>query len=278
LFNETQNENLNFPSYADNYGKSVAKEVRNMVTNLNKMNVDYSNASNSIAFKEQFYENLYKINPIMVKNTDVINNLPQMNPTVFAERVRNLTDVQLEFIQRIIKECEGSKSYQELSQRLIAINEDIYSAVPDIQQERLFYITAVLYYGVNEIQNLEKQGQMLKIPQNDIQRIRLKSGNNESGGGISGWCRKFLATVWVIAIGEPTPAGEVVASVVTVILGSVLLYEVITCSSSSSSSNYYISNAECGVKYAECVEDGIPQSQCYSCFVYCQGQHIWTCP
>jgi hypothetical protein len=37
---------------------------------------------------------LYKINPIMSKNRDVISNLPQINSTVFAERVRNLSNIQ----------------------------------------------------------------------------------------------------------------------------------------------------------------------------------------
>ena len=248
LLNDPLNEEPNFPSYADNYGKVVAKEVRNTIENLNKMGVDYSNADNSAAFKEQFYENLYKVNPIMLDNKDVEVNVLQIDPSVFAEKVRNLTDIQLKFIHRINKECANSKSYQELSQRLITINEDIYTEVPRIQQERLFNITAVLYYGINEIQHLEKQGQMLRTPQNNMQRVRLKSGENESGGSIiSGSCRSFLATVWVIAIGEPTPAGEIVAAIVTV---GALLYEITVCSSGSSTVN-------CSAKYEQCVNSGL---------------------
>jgi hypothetical protein len=274
LLAETLDEKPEFPSYADNYGKAVAKELRNTVENLNKMGVDYSNADNSAAFKEQFYENLYKVNPVMANSKDVVNNMPQVNPIIRAEKIRNLTAIQLEFIQRITKECNDSKSYQELSQRLIKISEDIYSEVPKVQQERLFNVTAVLYYGVNEIQSLEKQGQMLSTPQNSMQRVRLKSGG-ESGGNTSGSCRNFLATVWAIAICEPTPAGEIVAAVATIIVGGILLYEVTVCNSSSYSS----SNIDCSQKYSDCIFAGLLASwKCYDCFAYCQGQNVWDCP
>ena len=109
------------------------------------------------------------------------------------------------------------------------IRQKIYSDVPEIQQERLFTITAVLYYGIKEIQNLEEQGLMPRTPQSNIQYLRLKSGNNESGGSFGDSCRKFLAATWAIAIGEFTPAGEIVASVVIVIIGGILLYEVVVC-------------------------------------------------
>jgi hypothetical protein len=273
LFAETLNEKPEFPSYADNYGKAVAKEFRNTVESLNKMGVNYSNANNSAAFREKFYEDLCKVNPIMVNNKDVVNSWPQINPTVFAEKIRNLTNIQLKFIQRIIKECDDSKSYQDLSQRLVKINDDIYSEVPEIQQERLFNITAVLYYGINELQKLEKQGQMLSTPQNNAQRVRLKSGEPESGANISGSCRSFLATVWVIAIGEPTPAGEIVAAIVTV---GILLYEITVCGSESSSNNNNNNDDDddyCQSRFVACyspIYDG-----CSQCLQFCKQQGYW---
>jgi hypothetical protein len=268
VFVETPNEKSNFPSSADNYGKSVANEVRNTVKNLNKMGIDYSNANNSIEFKERFYENLYKASPITVNNQDMINNISQMDPAVFAEKIRNLTDIQLAFIQRIIKECDDSKSYEDLSKRLIDVNKDIYSEVPKIQQERLFNITAVLYYGIKEIQNLEKQGQMLRTPNNDIQRVRLKSGDEV--GSIGGSCSKFLATVWTIAVGEPTPAGEIVAAVITVIVAGVYLYEVTVCNSNNSYNPNY---AYCLGRFLTCFS--IIYDGCGMCMHFCLLQGYW---
>jgi hypothetical protein len=262
LLGETLDEKPEFPFYADNYGKNVAKGFRNTVENLNRMGVDYSKADTSTAFKEEFYKNIGKINP------EFEDNIQPIDPAVFAEKVRSLTDIQIEFIQRIIEECNQSNSYQNLLDRLTAVNKDIYSRVPEIEQDRLFNITAVLYYGIKEIQNLEKQGQMLITPHNDIQRVRLKSGS-ESGGSVGGSCHKFLATVWVIAIGEPTPAGEIVAAIVTV---GALLYEITVCQNSTQT-------IDCSDRYAKCVTRGLlPSWKCYDCFVYCQGQNVWECP
>lgn len=90
----------------------------------------------------------------MLYTTDISQT--QMSSMVFVEKVKNLTELQIRFIERIIDECGESTSYDDFSKRLLAINKDISSSVPKIQQERLFNVTAVLYYGMNEIQNLEK--------------------------------------------------------------------------------------------------------------------------
>jgi hypothetical protein len=134
----------------------------------------------------------------------------------------------------------------------------------------------------NEIQHLEKQGQMLRTPRSDIQRIRLKSGN-ESGSN-SGSCYKFLATVWVVAVGEPTPVGEIVAAIATVVVGGILLYEVIVCNSANSSSE--LSSAECLERYNSCMDTplgnsnsgGYGYTMCGRCLSYCYVQHVWDCP
>ncbi len=93
---------------------------------------------------------------------------------------------------------------------------------------------------------------------------------SEPEGGFGASCRRFLATVWVIAVGGPTPAREIVASVATVIVGGILLYEVVVCT---------VETINCSVKYAECVNEGrLPSWQCFDCFKYCQGQNVWDCP
>jgi hypothetical protein len=269
LFDDVQvPEKTYLPANIEEYGKEVAAELYSTVKNLNKMGVDYSNANSSETFKDRFFSDYYKASSIKTKSGTL--KPTQMPSNVFAERLNNLTQIQLEFIDRIIDECDKSKSYPDLAKRLINVNKDIHSDVPEIQQERLFTITAVLYYGIKEIQNLEEQGLMPRTPQSNIQYLRLKSGNTESGDSFGDSCRKFLAATWVIAIGEPTPVGEIVASVATVIVGGILLYEVVVCT---------VNTINCSAKYAECVNKGsLPRWKCYDCFVYCQGQNVWDCP
>lgn len=45
---------------------------------------------------------------------------------------------------------QKSKSDQDLLDRLIDLNEEIHSQVPEIEQERLLNIIAVLYYGLQK--------------------------------------------------------------------------------------------------------------------------------
>lgn len=256
------------PAHIEEYGKSIAKELYNTVKNLSKSGVDYSDANSSTTFKERFFNDFDKASPTKTKSATI--NPMQLTPKVFAERVNNLTQIQIKFIDRIIKECDKSESYTDIAKRLVKVNKDIYSEVPEIQQERLFTVTAVLYYGIKEIQNLEEQGLMPRTPRSNMQYLRLKSGNNESGGSLGGSCRKFLATTWAIALGEPTPVGEIVASVATVIIGGILLYEVVVCAANT---------IDCSAKYVECVSKGsLPSWKCNDCRVYCEGQHVWDCP
>ncbi len=266
---EATTEETYLPAHIEEYGKAIAAELNSAVKNLSKMGVDYSSADRSEAFKEQFFEDYYEACPTKTKSKSV--NPMLMSREGFEKGVKNLTKIQHEFIAKILLECKKSESYPDLAKRLISINKDIHSDVPEIQQERLFTITAVLYYGMNEFQNLEKLGLMPKTPRSDMQYLRLKTGGIEEGGGSFGdSCRKFLATTWIIAIAEPTPFGEVVASVVTVVVGGVLLYEVIVCA---------VETIDCGIMYAGCVDSGsMPSWKCWDCFTYCQGQNVWDCP
>lgn len=87
-------------------------------------------------------------------------------------------------------------------------------------------------------------------------------------------CRKFLATGWVIAIGEPTPTGEIVMSVATVVVAGVLLYEVITCPPKPNGPTESI----CGYNYARCLDDiRNPAALCIQCMEMCRPTGIWIC-
>lgn len=49
----------------------------------------------------------------------------------------------------------------------------------------MFNVTATLFYGAKEIQNIENQGQMVPAPYNIVRPMRLKSGS-EPGDGSGG--------------------------------------------------------------------------------------------
>lgn len=264
----TEKQKANFPEVAKQFGLAVAKELNETVRNLHKKGTDYSNANETVEFKENFYNDFFKASPSAIKTRSTMSE-SKISLEDFVKRVKNLTKIQLDFIDRIIKECGVTTSYSEFYNRLIIINNDIYNSVPEIQQERLFNITSVLYYGMKEIQNLEAQGMMIPTSQNQMQQLLVKTRSESGGGSFGANCRNFLATTWAIAIGEPTPAGEIVASVVTVVVAGVLLYEVIVCAK----------RVNCEALYSNCVNSGsLPSWKCYDCYRYCQAQNVWDCP
>ena len=55
----------------------------------------------------------------------------------FIEGYRNLTHIQIEFIRRILKECDETTSYEDFGNRLANINKDIFKQVPEIEQENI---------------------------------------------------------------------------------------------------------------------------------------------
>lgn len=95
-------------------------------------------------------------------------------------------------------------------------------------------------------------------------------------------CRKITATVWTIAIGEPTPFGEIVASVATVFTAAGFIYEVILCKENEGNSDMDF----CMEKYVGCTgtsygdpnTGGWGYTMCQRCFDYCVAQGVWSCP
>lgn len=208
-------EEINFPSQSEIYGKAVAKEFSELVNHLNEMGVNYSDADNSPEFRHRLYNDLNQVvsrHPL--KNMNSVKQA-QLPPEIFLEGFNSLTEIQKIIIERIINECNESVSYEDLYRRLIGINKDITSSVPKIQQERLFNVTATLFYGAKEIQYIENQGQMIPTPYNVISPMRLKSGSEpgDGSGGFWGQCQQISAYVWTLAVGAITSTGEVVKSV-----------------------------------------------------------------
>lgn len=214
MFDPLQGDKMIFPAQSQELGKEVAKELRGIVSRLNEMGVDYSDADSSPEFKQRFYEDINKVASSGFPEDRTSISQIQMSPDEFVKGINNLTGVQIEFIERIIEECGKSTSHEDLSRRLISINKDISISVPKIEQERLFNVTAILYYGTNEIRNLEIQGQMIPTPYNTVRPTRLRTGEESGGGGgFWGQCREISEYAWTLAIGAIYYTGEVVKSV-----------------------------------------------------------------
>ncbi len=286
---EIVREDIDFPEQVEAFGKGVAKEIEVTVGKLNDLNVDYSEIVGSKNFREKFYDDWYNANPTIAKSRAVgtTHPLDMMSATEFMERYNSLTNVQLEFIRKIINECKKSKSDQDLLDRLIDLNEEIHSQVPEIEQERLLNIIAVLYYGLQKVSYLEAQGLMLKTPYNSIKITKVKTRSGDVNvGSILGYCRDLTGTIWGIALAEPTPYGDVGATVGTVLIwvgaAAVLAYEIVSCNEYEEESDMVF----CQRKYEECTETsyGDPNSggwgytMCQRCFDYCIAQGVWSCP
>lgn len=287
---EIVKEDIDFPKHIEVFGKKVAKEIEATVGKLNDLNVDYSEVAGSKSFREKFYEDWYNASPTMVKSRTVGITQPlemTVSATELIGRYNSLTNVQLVFIRKIISECKKSRSDQDLLNRLIDLNKEIHTQVPEIEQERLLNIIAVLYYGLQKVSYLEAQGLMLKTSYNNIKLSKIKTRTGEGNiGRILGYCRDLAGAIWGIALAEPSPYGEVGATAGTILIyvgaAAAITYELITC-------NEYEENNDmdfCMKKYVACTETsygdpntgGWGYTMCQRCFDYCVAQGVWSCP
>src|SRR5690606_22231044 len=158
-------------------------ELRLIVNNLNEKGIEYTQVNKSAKVKKELFDELYKDIP-KTKGTQQTNNFNIVS-TVSQESINQLTDKQVALIKDITAEYKNSKSDEEFLKKLQKINDRIYS-LPKIEQERLFKLSAVLYYGLKEVQYLRKQGLMAPAGSFAANRPRLKSfnedGDDDNGG------------------------------------------------------------------------------------------------
>ncbi|HIZ06226.1 MAG TPA: hypothetical protein H9818_10300 [Candidatus Phocaeicola gallistercoris] len=279
---------MNLPKEIEAYGKAVAAEIKTTVTNMVEKGIDYSEIPDTINFRKRFFSDWYSSSPSIVQTRAVKAEYPQdMSVAEFAEKYQMLTDIQKDFIHKIIQECKQSSSDKDLLKRLVALKNEICIHVPDIEQERLLNVISVLFYSIQTISKMEAEGLMLRTPYNynNLQLTKIKTRSREEGTSVlpSG-CRHFLAAVWTIAVGEPTPAGEIVASITTIVLVSgAIVYEVVTCMQDYKENKKY-----CTEKYVECIDKnhkwnkdnsgGAGKTMCEVCLRYCIQQEVWDCP
>lgn len=255
-------EELSLPQSVEQLGKAVAKDLHSTVVNLHRMGVDYSDADASEAFYGRFMTDYLAASPNAAKTKGHVDFAEMTSPEVFVQGLKNLTEIQLKYIDKIIAKTSEPDSYADMRCALKDLSIEIQQSVPDIQQERLLNIISVLYYSSIELQYLEEQGLMPRTPRSVLNSIKTRSE------WISDSCRKFLAATWAIAVGEPTPAGDIVASVLMVYVGAMLLYEVIVCKKS-----YSTNRAKCQKRYEDCYSP-IPDG-CSQCLQYCLTQGTW---
>ena len=248
------------------FGKAVASDIRLIGVSLHKMGIDYSDADASVEFQQRYFNDISQIVPIPVTKNTVGKESYAMSPQDFITAYKTLTKIQIQYINRIVDDCASSTSYGDMMFRLSSLADEILTYVPEIQQERLQNVIAALYYGAQELQYLEESGLMVPTPNSGLKRIKTRS---EASDGAT--CRILLETIWTIAVGEPTPTGEIVASIATVVIAGILYYEVVVCKTQSSISN---GNFEyCQRQFERCFSP-IPDG-CSKCLEYCLTQGVW---
>lgn len=285
LFNENDPQ---FPSHIEKYGKELAKNIEQTVAVLNKQGGDYSNADYSQEFYERFYTDWFGAVSIVTKSKKTLNQ-SEIDPLVLVEKYRNLTPVQRQFIKRIETEGSQSRSYEEFCSIIKKINQDIYNEVPKIEQERLLLMTSFLYYGLSKIYHLQTQGKMLITPQTNLQLAMVKTRSESGSGGFWQTCRKIYEATCSYVVGAVIATGEFVSSIsleaVVTGAGTVMMYAVLLCLPGDTSANKEIYDY-CNKKFDECHVPGNPWAQdngagysmCRRCHEYCLSSGIWDCP
>lgn len=259
---DMEKEELQLPQSVEQLGRTVAEELHSTVINLHKMGVDYSDADASEAFYNRFKED-YKSASAWSSMTEADKEMISVfsSPELFLQGFRNLTKIQLKYIDRIVAETARSASYDDMCSILLDIGSDIRENVPEIQQERLLNVVSALYYCGRELQYLEEQGLMPRTPSDVLNSIKTRS-EIDSGG-----CRHLLLSAYALAALEPSLVGEVIVSVIAV---SAILYDVIVCKKTSF--NETNTNA-CIDRYVQCQQKGL--RLCDDCLHYCVTQGDW---
>lgn len=249
------------------FGKDVATELHTIIRRLHELGINYIDADASLEFKRKYYNDLFKCSPTMTKSVNNVELLEKamMTSEDFSNRIYCLTEVQKNFVKKIVDECSNTNSYSEFYDKVEKMNKEIACEVPVLQQERLFRVTSVFYYAMKELEVAEKEGVMVLTPHNKFKNVIVKT-RSEDTGSFGNACRSFLATAWTIAVGEPTPTGEIVASVLTVLYAGVWLYEVIVCRDTDE-------EGYCYERFEDCVSP-IPDG-CSQCLQYCLVNGYW---
>ena len=218
---------------------------------------------------------------------------------IISKNIKPLTENQKRVLKQIAEARNKSKSYIEFSNKLATINNNIYSTVPKNEQKRLFFVTSSLYFGLKAMNEMAKQGIIPGKPEGVENRLTLarlglglnlafaQSESDPPSTDSSWWDASSgtttLGTIWIVALAEPTPFGEVGASAATIVIGSWLAAQIIydfatdIYDSYHSGSSYDEETADhCQRLYQLCYG-----YKCATCLQFCNTQGYWdfdNCP
>ena len=258
----------NLPEDIKRVGQGVANELRKTIMTMHKNNVSFSNSNSSEEFCEYFYKEYAKYSYTLCSlgkdYAFVMDNM--MTNAEFLDSYFNMTSLQKDYINKIGNILSKKNSYNEMLNALSELCIEVNNEIPDLQRLRVLKVISVLYYGLAVIAEMESTG-MFPLTSRSIHNDIIKLSNTESGIA-SGTCRSFLAAVWTIAVGEITPVGEIVASVITVVCAGILMYQVVVCKA-----NDYANWQYCQERFQGCVSS-IPDG-CGVCLQYCLQNGAW---
>lgn len=276
-----KNNVVGYPAGIEDYGQTLAEEFRLTVSNLHEMGIFYSDASLTPEFRAKFLNDWYMASPSKTRSGSLKEIDVWADTDKILEGYRSMTDIQKDFFERIISECESSATLVDMERRLRAVNEDIYARVPEIQRERLFIISATLYYLSVEVEQVKRNGRMFVGSVWNMPAIKTRSEDGSFGDK----CRSFYSAV-ALAVGSVIESGlgrEIVKSVTKAVAGAAG-WVIVACSVVSGDTN----RDECIEKYSDCIDaggqwaqmgsGGAGKTMCAACLEYCRTQHIWDCP
>lgn len=269
---------INLPKSSDAYGKSVATEIRKIVNNLNMKGYNFSKIQNR-AEVDKFYNEAYKGSSNTELNSE---NSPFSTTSLIRtiEKKDEYTTKQKDIIDQIAKSYGDRKSDQDFKENLIKISTKVYRNIPKIEQDRLFNIIAVLYYGISEIQQLEKKGQIIRNNSLNTNIPRLKASNE---GGNNETCRQEQSAISYV-IGFISWTGEKVVNVTQAAAGALGGFIITWCTTRESDNV-----ARCAEVFSACQTPGnhpswvnsmpgTSNSRCAECLNEClRSNGEWKC-
>lgn len=270
-----------FPKDVEEYGKAVAKEVRGFTIDAYK-NANIGFMANRKELESAINLSIKKLNTNNISRSSSESSNYFFSPehlNALIQVVKTLSKKQLDVLEAISKAKQESNSSEEFLDKLVEINKFVQDNVPEIEQRRLSMIISTLYYSLQEINQLTEEGYLPgEYSQYDQVNILTRSGEageitEPTKGDIGTWCKQAIGTVWLVAIAEPTPFGELIATGATIVLATgVILYQYrVVCYSRP------LTPDECLKLYLKCMEkpgmfEGGP---CYDRYVYCKAQGVW---
>lgn len=172
---------INLPKKSEVFGQEVAREIRRIAINFHNKGIDYTKTNRSASVRKHVIAELYKDAPIIGEKVPSAAKNISFATRAASENLTLLTVRQRVLIQKILDRYKGRISEEEFFRELKIINKEIHQ-LPTIEQERVFNMSAALYYGLREIQRLRREG--LMAPKGMYGSIvpRLKSSSEEGGG------------------------------------------------------------------------------------------------